>query len=83
MTPCAVTIDPSGAITLGERSWGEGLTAGRALIRFPADKLRAEVEEIMVTDPQLQGPWGDRLYRILLRATAPTREDGIAIIIEG
>lgn len=81
MTPCAVSIDPAGSITLGERTWGDGLASGRAVIRFPADQLRAEVEEIAVDDPQLQGVWGDRLYRILLRALAPAAEGTVVIQI--
>jgi len=83
MTPCAVSIDPARTITLGERSWGEGLESGRAIIRYPADKLTAEVEEIEVEDAQLQGAWGDRLFRIVLRAVAPKREDTIIVSIEG
>ncbi|MHB9107644.1 MAG: heparinase II/III domain-containing protein, partial [Armatimonadota bacterium] len=83
MTPCAVSIDPAGSVTLGERSWGEGLESGRAMIRFPADRLTAGVEEIAVDDPQLQGAWGDRLYRILLRAAnTSAREDEITVRIE-
>ena len=82
LTPCAVSIDPLGSIILSEREWGEGLTSGRALIRFPADKLRADVEEIAITDPQLQGAWGDRLFRILLRCMTPAREGEIMLRIE-
>jgi len=83
MTPCTVSIDAAGIITLGERCWGEGLDSGRAVIRYPAEKLIAEVEEIAVDDPQLQSAWGDRLYRIVLRAiNTNAREGEITIRIE-
>lgn len=81
MTPCAVRIDPAGSITLNERMWGDGLTSGHACLHYPADKLRAEVEEITVEDPQLQGAWGDRLFRILLRAVNPAQEGEVTLRI--
>jgi len=82
LTPCAVSLDAAGTITLGTRAWGDGLSAGRALLHFPADKLRADVEEITIDDPQLQAVWGDRLFRILLRAVEPGQDDSLAIRIE-
>ena len=80
MTPCAVQIDPAGVITLGERSWGDGLESGRAVIRFPAEQLCAEVEVIAVDDPQLQGAWGDRLFCIVLRAASTSAREGVISI---
>jgi len=82
LTPCTVNIDPAGSITLGERTWGDGLVSGHAVLRFPADRLHAEVEEIAVDDPQLQGAWGDRLFRIVLRSISPAREGEITLQIE-
>ena len=38
-----------------------------AVLRYP-EELHATVEELLLTDPQLQGVWGEKLYRIVLTA---------------
>ncbi len=62
MTPCRVQQQP-GTLQL----------ENRARIAYdPA--LSASVEEIKLDDPHLRGVWGERIYRILLRATNPSRQ---------
>jgi hypothetical protein len=36
--------------------------------------LHATVEEIPIDDEELRQSWGERLYRVLLRADAPSLE---------
>ena len=40
-------------------------------IHYDSRAFTPSVEEIRLEDPQLRRTWGDRLFRILLRATAP------------
>ncbi len=82
MTPCAVELAP-GTIALSERPLGEGLPSGRATLRYDAARLAASCEEVPLADPQLQGIWGDRLFRIRLEARRPAQEDAFTLVIEG
>jgi hypothetical protein len=61
MTPCQVTHEP-GRVTL----------AGRVRIAHDPT-LTASVEEIRLEDDRLRGVWGERIYRVLLRATNPPK----------
>ncbi len=62
MTPCQVKIEP-GALQLENRA---RITHDPSLI--PA------VEELKLDDPSLRNVWGDRLYRILLKAQNPKQK---------
>jgi hypothetical protein len=61
MTPCRVTQE-SGALML----------EGRARVVYDA-ALTPRVEEIKLEDDRLRSVWGDKIYRILLRAANPPR----------
>jgi hypothetical protein len=65
MTPCAAQIQTAGEITLP-------MPSGRPLhVAYNGRVLHASVEEIPIEDSLLRRSWGERLYRILLRANAP------------
>ena len=65
MTPCAASTATPGEILLP-------MAAGTPVrIHYDARAFAPSVEEIRLEDPQLRRTWGDRLFRILLRATAP------------
>ena len=65
MTPCAVDVQTPGEISLP-------MLSGRAVrVTYDGHSLHASVETITIEDPQLRRSWGERLYRILLRADAP------------
>jgi hypothetical protein len=65
MTPCRVDSGTPGELSLA-------MPRGRALrVRYDGLVLKPSVEEVRIEDPRLRGTWGDRLYRILLRAQAP------------
>jgi Heparinase II/III-like protein len=64
MTPCRVTVDAPGQLTLQVEGGGAVQVAhDRALV--------AKVEEIPIQDARLRGAWGERLFRVLLRAENP------------
>ncbi|HWE48967.1 MAG TPA: heparinase II/III family protein [Bryobacteraceae bacterium] len=60
MTPCRVTQTGPGKLTL----------EGTVQIAYDPS-LTPAIEEIKLEDPQLRGAWGDRIYRILLKAENP------------
>jgi len=62
MTPCRVT-QQTGTLVLENRA------------RVDYDpSLTPSVEEIKLDDARLHGVWGERVYRILLRAASPARQ---------
>jgi hypothetical protein len=65
MTPCAAQISAAGEITLPMPS-GPPVRVG-----FDGHVFHASVEEIKIEDEKLRGSWGERLFRILLRADRP------------
>jgi hypothetical protein len=69
MTPCRVDQQP-GTLRLEDRA---------RIAYDPA--LSASVEEIKVEDGRLRAVWGERLYRILLRAANPPRQGRWAVRI--
>ncbi|MGO8789851.1 MAG: heparinase II/III family protein [Terriglobia bacterium] len=65
MTPCAAQVSSPGEIRLP-------LPAGDPVrIAYDARVFHAAVEEIPLNDEVLRHCWGERLYRVLLRADAP------------
>ena len=64
MTPCRVSPGAAGELVLERRF-------GKSRIVFDAAALKATTEEIPIQDARLKRSWGDRLYRILLRAERP------------
>jgi len=74
ITPCDVSLEKKGLITLSEKSAeGEGF---KLELNYPADKLTPEVEKIELDDRRLQASWGENLNRIVLRAggSAPLKD---------
>jgi len=65
MTPCAARVSAPGEITLPMPS------GGPVRVGFDGGVFHASVEEIPIKDAQLRRSWGERLYRVLLRADAP------------
>jgi len=60
MTPCKVTLEGAGKLSL----------ENRVKVLYAA-AFTPVVEEIKLEDSRLRGSWGDRLYRILLKAENP------------
>ena len=58
MTPCAVAQESAGVLAL----------AGTVKVFYDAQTFRPVVEEIKLDDDRLRSTWGERLFRILLRA---------------
>jgi hypothetical protein len=65
MTPCAPQVSSAGEITLPMPS------GAPVHVAFDGRVFQAGVEEIKIEDDLLRRSWGDRLFRILLRADAP------------
>jgi hypothetical protein len=65
MTPCHVDASTAGRLALD--------TAARrpVAIQYDSGVFKPSVEEVRIEDARLLGTWGDRLYRIRLRASAP------------
>ena len=68
MTPCTPDVSAPGEVRLP-------MTDGR-WVRVAYDRriFHAVVEEIRIDDEELRHSWGERLYRVLLRADAPPLE---------
>jgi hypothetical protein len=65
MTPCAAQVSTSGEIMLP-------LPSGHPVrVAYDGRVFQAAVEEIPINDEKLRHSWGERLYRVLLRAEAP------------
>jgi hypothetical protein len=77
MTPCVVSVGAPGELSLA-------LPSGKPVrIHYDAQTLAPEVEEIRLEDARLRQSWGDRLFRILLRAKAPPSKASWATRIVG
>jgi hypothetical protein len=61
MTPCRVTQDGPGRLSLDKI----------AKVVYDTAVFTPVVEEVRLEDRRLQGSWGERLYRILLKAENP------------
>jgi len=81
LTPCAVTADSPGSLTLKEKALADDRVSGNAQIHYDADKLTATVEEIVIDDRRLQGVWGERLARIFLKSNNPQQKDTLTLRI--
>jgi len=68
MTPCTAEVSTTGEIRLA-------MTKGAPVrVAYDGRILHATVEEIPIDDEELRQSWGERLYRVLLRADAPSLE---------
>jgi hypothetical protein len=62
----------------------EGGTARDFSIRYNKDQLQASVEKVVLDDPEDKGiiaKWGDTIYRINFKSTAPKKSDKISFEI--
>lgn len=73
MTPCKVTFESPGKITL-EQIIPNSILA-RVSVSFDAEKLTPSLENIELEDAMLKSNWGNRMIRILLRSNFPTSGD--------
>jgi hypothetical protein len=65
MTPCAASVAAPGELTLT-------MPSGKPVrIHYDSASLTPAIEEIRLEDARLRASWGDRLFRILLRAERP------------
>jgi len=68
MTPCAAQVGNPGEISFPLSS------GGPVRVAYDASVFHAAVEEIPINDEELRASWGERLYRVRLRADAPPLE---------
>jgi hypothetical protein len=75
ITPCTVDASTPGIIKLSEAELPVGRTTGAAKLIYDAVKLAVTVEDIPINDARMGPVWGQRLSRILFRATNPPQRD--------
>jgi hypothetical protein len=68
MTPCRIAETEPGVLTLSAPE------TPAVKVAFDSKVFRASQEEVPITDKRLQSSWGERLYRITLRARNPGAE---------
>jgi hypothetical protein len=74
MTPCAVKPEAAGKLSLGDA----------VKVLYDSAAFTPVVEEIRIEDARLHAAWGDRLYRILLRAgNPPQRATWTTRVVQG
>jgi len=74
LTPCTVTLDAPGQITLNEATMADDRPAGAAHVTYDADRLAASTEELPLEDARLRGIWGSHLTRILFHCSDPPQK---------
>lgn len=74
LTPCRVLLQGGGRIALKASELPDGRISGAAQLHYDDDKLTASTEEITIEDNRLRGIWGNRLARILFKATNPPQK---------
>lgn len=62
----------------GQRAPGE-LVLGPVKVLYDAQALAHSVEEIRIEDARLRPAWGERVYRVLLKAVKPPVEGAFAV----
>jgi len=77
MTPCIVTIEKQGQLTLKEVPVETDKTPVTLQLYYDAEKLTPNIEKIFDTieDSEMKSRWGEHLTRIVLRAVAPQLQD--------
>lgn len=81
MTPCEVTLDRPGQMTLKTITGKSGQATVVVYVHYDAGKLAPALETIVVEDPKLKNSWGERLTRIILRADSPASQDILTLRI--
>ena len=81
MTPCEVTVDKPGLLTLKEVLVEANNQPFIVRINYNANKLKVDLENIAIEDGRLKSLWGNRLTRILLQADTPQLRDTLTVQI--
>jgi len=81
MTSCEVTVDKPGLLTLKEVSVEANSQPFIVRIHYNADKLKVDLENIVIEDGRLKSLWGNRLTQILLRTDTPQLRDTLTVQI--
>ncbi len=82
VTASIPTLADDGTISLAARALPASRRTAAGTVRFDPAALTAAIEEQPVTDRRLTPVWGDRIWRILLTATAPARTGTLRLRIE-
>jgi hypothetical protein len=69
LTPCRVNLENSGKVLFDA---GEQTTVA---LQYNPEQIHAETETIPLEDGRLRRVWGETLYRVLLKAKSPQRQD--------
>jgi len=65
MTPCAVNTETAGTLALT-------VAPGSSMrVLYDSAVFKPAVEEVRIDDARLRSAWGDRVFRILLKAASP------------
>lgn len=75
ITPSEVSLESPGQIVLTPAQLPGARHSAAGIVRFDVAKFTPSVEIIAITDQRMNGVWGQRLYRVMLTAQAPLRED--------
>jgi hypothetical protein len=82
LTPCTVSLDEAGVIRLSAANLPDGRKAGSGIIHYNSARFVASVESVPITDTRMKPVWGGQLYRIVLDALNPRKQDTWTLIIE-
>lgn len=82
LTPCLPRPTARG-IRLDPRPLPNAQSSGVARLIFDGARLTARVETLPIRDPRLKTIWGDRLFRLRIRARKPRAQDAFAFEISG
>jgi hypothetical protein len=80
MTPCEVQQTKPGRLVLRVKSGAAGQPPVDVEVRFDADKVKAQVETIPLTDDGLKRVWGDSLRRIQLTVKNQDQDGKVAVM---
>lgn len=75
LTASKVSLDTPGVIQLIPATLPGDRVSGGGVIRYDPGRLSPSAEPITITDSRMQPVWGTQIYRILLVATAPRKQD--------
>jgi len=81
MTSCEVTVDKPGLLTLKEVSVEADNQPFIVHVHYNANKLKVNLENIVIEDGRLKSLWGNRLTRILLHADTSQLHDTLTMQI--
>jgi len=74
LTPCEVSTDVPGVISLTAASLPGGRVSGLATLRYDPEIFEVVSERVPIADQRLGGVWGTHLVRLLFTQRDPPRE---------